>query len=327
MPERATTGTTSRTVAIQGERGSFSHAAVLELLGTDWMPQPNPHVRRGFPGRRERAGRARPHPVRELAGRLHPRELRSPAGASPAAHHRRDAAAHPAVPHRAAREHAGRDPPRGLAPGRPRPVPDVLRRASGSGGDRDLRHRGQRDGPAARRSCHPGRHRARPAPPASTAARSCSRASRTTRRTTRASCSSAREPVPGRTRPSKTSIVFTDQERARRAAPGARRFASRGADLAKIESRPLKGPALGVLVLSSTCSGDPNGAVAEALAELRGVAHECAHPGVLSRRRRRHRQRDQEPLGARYLPAIATSVTSNCSGVLGGIVSPLPAAP
>ncbi|HEV7502241.1 MAG TPA: prephenate dehydratase domain-containing protein, partial [Vicinamibacteria bacterium] len=41
MPERAT-GTTSRTVAIQGERGSFSHAAVLELLGTDWMPQPNP---------------------------------------------------------------------------------------------------------------------------------------------------------------------------------------------------------------------------------------------------------------------------------------------
>ena len=41
MPER-TTGTTSRTVAIQGERGSFSHAAVLELLGTDWMPQPHP---------------------------------------------------------------------------------------------------------------------------------------------------------------------------------------------------------------------------------------------------------------------------------------------
>ena len=41
MPERAT-GTTSRTVAIQGERGSFSHAAVLELLGTDWMPQPHP---------------------------------------------------------------------------------------------------------------------------------------------------------------------------------------------------------------------------------------------------------------------------------------------
>ena len=40
MPERAKDNT-SRTVAIQGERGSFSHAAVLELLGTDWMPQPH----------------------------------------------------------------------------------------------------------------------------------------------------------------------------------------------------------------------------------------------------------------------------------------------
>ena len=41
MPERATTSN-NRTVAIQGERGSFSHAAVLELLGTDWMPLPCP---------------------------------------------------------------------------------------------------------------------------------------------------------------------------------------------------------------------------------------------------------------------------------------------
>ena len=40
MPERGTTDV-SRTVAIQGERGSFSHAAVLELLGYDWMPQPH----------------------------------------------------------------------------------------------------------------------------------------------------------------------------------------------------------------------------------------------------------------------------------------------
>ena len=31
----------SRKVAIQGERGSFSHAAVLALLGVDWMPIPH----------------------------------------------------------------------------------------------------------------------------------------------------------------------------------------------------------------------------------------------------------------------------------------------
>ena len=58
MPER-TTGTTSRTVAIQGERGSFSHAAVLELLGTDWMPQPHPTFEGAFQavatGKAERA--------------------------------------------------------------------------------------------------------------------------------------------------------------------------------------------------------------------------------------------------------------------------------
>ena len=70
MPERAT-GTTSRTVAIQGERGSFSHAAVLELLGTDWMPQPNLRST-GLPGRRERKAERALIPFENpLAGSIH----------------------------------------------------------------------------------------------------------------------------------------------------------------------------------------------------------------------------------------------------------------
>ena len=38
----------SRTVAIQGERGSFSHAAVVELLGEDWTPQPHASFESAF---------------------------------------------------------------------------------------------------------------------------------------------------------------------------------------------------------------------------------------------------------------------------------------
>ena len=37
-----------RTVAIQGERGSFSHAAVVELLGEDWTPQPHASFESAF---------------------------------------------------------------------------------------------------------------------------------------------------------------------------------------------------------------------------------------------------------------------------------------
>jgi prephenate dehydratase len=95
----------------------------------------------------------------------------------------------------------------------------------------------------------------------------------------------AREPGPIEAA-SKTSVVFVLEN-----APGALHralgaFAARGADLCKIESRPLRGQPWQYAFYLDVL-GDPRGAAGEALEELRGMAREFrilgSYPEGLSR--------------------------------------------
>ena len=89
-------------VAIQGERGAFSHQAALGVLGAGIEVVAEATFDDLFASVRRGAGGPGPGADRELPPRVDPRELRS-AAPQPPAHRGGDAAADPAVPDRPAR--------------------------------------------------------------------------------------------------------------------------------------------------------------------------------------------------------------------------------
>src|SRR5216117_2237374 len=118
---------TSVTVAIQGEAGSFSHAAALQALGPDIRLVPCPSFEELF--RAVEAGGAARGAVpieNSLAGSVH--ENYDLLGAHTP---RRCGNTGPRAPlsHRPARYRAGRHSARGLASGRPGAVPQIFRDA------------------------------------------------------------------------------------------------------------------------------------------------------------------------------------------------------
>jgi prephenate dehydratase len=141
----------------------------------------------------------------------------------------------------------------GLASGCARPVPEVLRGASGSRGHRDLRHRGQRDGPAARRSRDPGA--IGPALAASLyGGQILMESIEDDPENYTRFLLLAREAVQA-DKASKTSIVFTTKNvpGALHQAPRRLRQPRRGPGQDRVAA--FEGPALGVFVLIWTCSG------------------------------------------------------------------------
>jgi len=269
MPERAT-GTTSRTVAIQGERGSFSHAAVLELLGTDWMPQPNPTFDGAFQAVASgKAERALIPFENSLAGSVH--ENYDRLSASPLhiigetqLRIRQCLIARPGSTLAVIRRVASH--PVALAQCRKffaeHPGVEAIATYDTAGSVMDL----LRDGPATQGAIGP-------ALAASLyGGQILMESIEDDPENYTRFLLLAREAVQA-DKASKTSIVFTTKN-----VPGALHqalgaFASRGADLAKIESRPLKGRPWEYSFYLDVL-GDPAGAVAQAIEELRGVAHE-----------------------------------------------------
>jgi prephenate dehydratase len=269
MPER-TKDNTSRTVAIQGERGSFSHAAVLELLGTDWMPQPHATFEAAFQavaaGKAERAL----IPVENsLAGSIHENYDRLSAlplhiVGETQLRIRQCLIARPGSTLGVIRRVASH--PVALAQCRnffaERPNVEAIATYDTAGSVMDL----LRDGPATQAAIGP-------ALAASLyGGQILLESIEDDPENYTRFLLLAREPIAAGPA-SKTSIVFTTKN-----VPGALHralgaFANRGADLAKIESRPLKGRPWEYSFYLDVL-GDPAGAVAEAIEELRGVAQE-----------------------------------------------------
>jgi prephenate dehydratase len=269
MSERAKANT-SRTVAIQGERGSFSHAAVLELLGTDWMPQPHATFDAAFQavagGKAERAL----IPVENsLAGSIHENYDRLSALplhiiGETQLRIRQCLIARPGSTLGVIRRVASH--PVALAQCRnffaERPNVEAIATYDTAGSVMDL----LRDGPATQAAIGP-------ALAASLyGGQILLESIEDDPENYTRFLLLAREPIDAGPA-SKTSIVFTTKN-----VPGALyralgAFANRGADLAKIESRPLKGRPWEYSFYLDVL-GDPAGAVAAAIEELRGVAQE-----------------------------------------------------
>jgi len=266
-------------VAIQGEAGSFSHAAALQALGPDIRLVPCSSFEELF--RAVRGGRRR-------TGSGFPSRTRSPGRCTRttiswrarAPRRGGDAGPRASLPHRPPRHRAGCDPPGGSHPvalaqcrrffaTHPDVVPVPAYDTAGS--VRDLMA-----GPSR------GRRRiASSSPPSCMGPRSSRRASRTTPRTTTRFLVVAREPAPPALA-RKTSLVFTLPNVP---APSiARLGVFRRARTRPDEDRvpPAARAALGVRVLSG-CRGGSAGGVAEALAELRRPGRDLrilgAYPG------------------------------------------------
>ena len=166
-------------VAIQGERGAFSHQAAVEALGAGVEVLPRATFDELFDSVVEgKADRALVPIENSLHGSIHENYDRLKSRplhivGETQLRIRQCLIARPGLVDR-------HDPPRGVAPGGARAVPALLRRAAAGRGRLGLRHRGRRPGPdegrarhagcdrlapggrALRGACAPRRHRGRP---------------------------------------------------------------------------------------------------------------------------------------------------------------------
>jgi prephenate dehydratase len=259
-----------RTVAIQGERGSFSHAAVVELLGEDWTPQPHASFESAFRAVADGAADRALIPFENsLAGSIHENYDRLSALplhiiGEAQLRIRQCLIARPGTSIATIRRVASH--PVALAQCRKffadRPHVEAIATYDTAGAVRALQH----DGPATQAAIGPA------LAAALYGGQILMEGIEDDPENYTRFLLLAREPgAVGEG--SKTSLVFTVEN-----VPGALyralgAFASRGADLVKIESRPLRGRpweyAFYVDVL-----GDPRGIVASAIEDLRGLARD-----------------------------------------------------
>jgi len=258
----------SRTVAIQGERGSFSHAAVVELLGEDWTPQPHASFESAFQAvAGGAAARALIPFENSLAGSIHENYDRLSALplhiiGEAQLRIRQCLIARPGTSIGTIRRVASH--PVALAQCRKffaeRPHVEAIATYDTAGAVRALQH----DGPATQAAIGPA------LAAALYGGQVLMESIEDDPENYTRFLLLAREPA---AEGSKTSLVFTVEN-----VPGALyralgAFASRGADLAKIESRPLRGRPWEYAFYLDVL-GDPRGAVGSAIEELRGLARD-----------------------------------------------------